>query len=128
MCRLSLLVTIALALATGSSAVHAAETRVAPEIANAKCPFTSKDRANVVGTIQNMKTLQMEPQAQINSYFDLITSGTPCGEGRIMVFAPGITPCSNGDRATLTGTYYAPDKDFIDIAMMDAWDVTCRSQ
>ena len=106
-------------------AVRADETQPAPVTANSHCPFAAKERVEISGTIQNLGTLQEEPQAQINSYFDLVTRDEPCGEGRIMVFAPGITPCSNGDRATLTGNYYAADKSFIDIAMMDAWEVKC---
>ena len=105
---------------------RAADTNASPVTANAQCPFNSKDKVEIAGIIQNLKTGHQEPQEQINSYFDLLTTGEPCGDGRIMVFAPGMIPCINGDRATLKGNYYPPDKDFFDIAMMDAWEVKCR--
>jgi len=99
-----------------------------PETTSSHCPFGSQEQVEISGVIANMRTGHEEPQEQINSYFDLMTSGVPCGKGRIMVFAPGITPCIDGERAILKGRYYAPDPKFIDIAMMDACEVACHPE
>jgi hypothetical protein len=103
------------------------EPTVAPPAAAAAagCPF--KDMAQVVvkGVARSIKSGAQEPGESINTYFYLETSGQPCGRSRISVFAAGIIPCMDGDKATVSGVFYAPREPPFDEPMIDLATVEC---
>jgi hypothetical protein len=91
----------------------------------ARCPF--KDMAQVVvkGIARSIKSGAQEPGESINTYFYLETAGPPCGRSRISVFAAGIIPCMDGDKATVRGVFYAPGEPPFDEPMIDLATVAC---
>ena len=102
---------------------------VAPAQAKPKanaCAFKDKQHVTVTGIARSIKTLAEEPGESLNTYFFLETSGPPCGEQRISVFAGGVIACSDGDKATVRGVYYAPDEIFTE-PMIDLATVSCTA-
>jgi hypothetical protein len=102
----------------------AVETATAKPAVAAACPFKDKEQVVVAGIARSIMSGAEEPNESINTYFYLETSGPPCGSQRISVFATGIIPCIEGDRATVRGIYYAPDPIF-NQPMIDLATVTC---
>jgi hypothetical protein len=89
------------------------------------CPFKDMDQVAVTGLARRITSGAQEPGESINTYFDLETSGPPCGRQTISVFAPGIIACLEGDKVTVRGVYYAPGEVPFDRPMIDLAAVTC---
>ena len=95
--------------------------------APAVCPFKDKQPVAIDGLARSIKSGAEEPGESINTFFYLETTGDPCGKQRIMVFAIGMIPCVDGDKATVRGIYYPPSEPPFDFPMIDSATVTCRA-
>jgi hypothetical protein len=116
--RKPLLATLLLSIALPAGAKQTGEP--------AQCPFKDKEKVTVEGIARSVQSGAQEPGESINTYFYLETIGPPCGHLRISVFAAGIIPCTDGDKVTVSGTYYRPSEVPFDDPMIDLATVTCR--
>ena len=101
--------------------VRPAEAKHAPR----GCPFDDKATVTLKGAARSINAGAEEPGESINTYFYLETSGPPCGSLRVLVFATGIIPCIEEDKATVRGVFYKPSYPPFDFAMIDLASVTC---
>ena len=89
------------------------------------CPFDDMATVTLKGVARSINAGAEEPGESINTYFYLETSGPPCGSLRVLVFATGIIPCIEEDKATVRGVFYKPSKPPFDFAMIDLATVSC---
>jgi hypothetical protein len=88
------------------------------------CELRNKSEVTLTGIARDVKAGAEEPNESLNTTFMLETSGPPCGKQKILVFAPGIIACISGDKVSVRGIYYAPDR-VISWPMIDMAKVSC---
>jgi hypothetical protein len=62
------------------------------------------------GTLRGMQSLREEPQAEVETYFDIELASPICGKATVKASVIGFIPCANGDAVTMTGEFSPPSK------------------
>jgi hypothetical protein len=87
---------------------------------------TAPSTVTVSGTIQKLQSMREEPQAEVQTFFDLVLDSPLCGKQHLNASVTGLIPCANGDTITMTGEFSPPDKMFDMAFLRGQRSVDCR--
>ena len=62
------------------------------------------------GTLRAMQSLREEPQAEVETYFDIELASPICGKSTVKASVIGLIPCANGDAVTIEGEFSPPSQ------------------
>ena len=64
------------------------------------------------GTIHGIQSMREEPQAGVETFFNIDVPSPICGKNTVTASVIGVIPCSEGDTITITGDFSPPSKMF----------------
>ena len=80
------------------------------------------------GTIHGIQSMREEPQAAVETFFNIDVPSPICGKNTVTASVIGLIPCSEGDAITMTGEFSPPSQMF-DTARLrgDRGGITCAA-
>ena len=89
---------------TGMAAITAGALAGAPDACSKPSEMT------LSGTVRSMQSMREEPQAEVETYFEIELASPVCGKSSVNASLIGLIPCANGDAVTVTGEFSPPSK------------------
>lgn len=80
------------------------------------------------GTIRTLQSMREEPQAEIETYFDIALSVPVCGKTTVTASTIGRIACKVGDSVIATGEFDPPSKMFDTARLRVNGTVSCTPQ
>lgn len=77
------------------------------------------------GTIRTLQSMREEPQAEMETYFDIDLKSPVCGKTSVTAAVIGSIPCKIGDDVTATGEFTPPSKMFDTARLRATGGVSC---
>lgn len=64
------------------------------------------------GKIHALQSMREEPEAEVETFFDLLLPSPVCGKLTVSASVIGVIPCREGETVTMTGEFSPPSRMF----------------